>query len=83
MVDYYDTILAAIAGSVLGGVLLASVTTLSLSVGLFLGSLVAIVFVYDAMFRNPPLPPMDPRIAASVVVWHALLFALALATFVG
>ncbi|RQG95481.1 hypothetical protein [Natrarchaeobius chitinivorans] len=81
MVEHYDKVLAGIAGSLLGGVLLGLLTSVSFSAGLFAGTLVATLFVYDAMFRNPPLPPSDPRVAASAIVWHAILFGVAVATY--
>ena len=79
MLEYYDRILLGIAGSLLGGVLLAVLTSLALHVGIFAGTVVATVFVYDAMFRNPPLPATDPRVAAAAIVWHAVLGILAIA----
>jgi len=36
--------------------LLGAVTALGIYTGVFLGALVATAFVYDAMFRHPPLP---------------------------
>jgi hypothetical protein len=83
MFDYYDKVIAGIAGSILGGMLLGIVTALGMTTGLFAGTLVATLLVYDAMFRNPPLPATDPRVAASIVVWHAVLFAAAFAAYVG
>jgi len=64
--------------------LLGIVTALGMTTGLFAGTLVATLLVYDAMFRNPPLPATDPRVAASIVVWHVVLFAAAaFAAYVG
>jgi len=82
MFDYYDKVIAGIAGSILG-MLLGIVTALGMTTGLFAGTLVATLLVYDAMFRNPPLPATDPRVAASIVVWHAVLFTAAFAAYVG
>ncbi|WP_083822890.1 hypothetical protein [Halopiger xanaduensis] len=82
MLDYYDKIVVGIASSLLGGVALGVATGLAVESGLFLGALVATGFVYDAMFRNPPLPPTDPRVATAMVVWHVVLVVLAVATFV-
>lgn len=83
MLDYYDRVLAGIAASLLGGLLLGVVTTIQLHTGLFLGALAATGFVYDAMFRNPPLPATDPRTVATVIVWHVTLLGLALAVYTG
>lgn len=81
MVGYYDKILAAIAGSLLGGVALGLVTQVALSTGILFGALIATFFVYDAMFRNPPIPHRNPSGAVAVVIWHGFLgiaFAAAL-----
>lgn len=63
--------------------MLGIATALGMTTGLFVGTLVATLLVYDAIFRNPPLPATDPRVAASIIVWHAILFAAAIATYVG
>ncbi|MDJ1434567.1 hypothetical protein [Halostagnicola sp. A-GB9-2] len=81
MLDYYDKIIVGIAGSLLGGFLLSIATALGFQTGLFIGTAVATLFVYDAIFRNPPVPASDPRIAATAIVWHALLAVLAVAAF--
>ena len=83
MLDYYDKILVGIAGSLLGGIVLGVVTTIALQTGILLGTLVATVFVYDAVFRNPPLPTADPRTMAAVIVWQAVLVIASLAVAVG
>ncbi|RQH02429.1 hypothetical protein [Natrarchaeobius oligotrophus] len=83
MVEHYDKVLAGIAGSLLGGVLLSYVTAVSLTGGLFVGTLVATLFVYDAMFRNPPIPPSDPRVVATAIVWHAVLFGMVVVAYFG
>jgi hypothetical protein len=83
MVDYYDRIIVGIAGSVFGGMLLGAVTALGIYTGVFLGALVATAFVYDAMFRHPPLPTTQQRAAAAAIVWHAILLVLAIAVYVG
>ncbi len=79
--DYYDKILLGITGSVLGGVVLGAVSSLSIHVGAFLGALVATLFVYAGAFRNPPLPETQPRVKAAVVVWHVVLLVTALVIF--
>jgi len=77
MVDYYDAILVAIVGCILGGLALSLVTGIGVQAGVFAGTLVATLFVYDAIFRHPPLPPTEPVLAVPLVVWHAGLAALA------
>lgn len=76
MVDYYDKVVAAIAASLLGGGLLGAVTPLAFHVGLLAGTLVATAFVYDALFRRPPLPATHPKMAATAVGWHLFLLLL-------
>ncbi|TYL36527.1 hypothetical protein CV102_22150 [Natronococcus pandeyae] len=83
MISRHDKILIGIAASLLGGVVLGLVTTLQFHIGIFFGALVATVFVYDAMFRNPPLPTGQPKRMAAAIVWHAVLFVLALAVYFG
>ena len=83
MVSYYDKIIVAIAGSLLGGVAIGVVTALAFQTGLLVGTLFATVFLYDAIFRNPPLPATDPRVAATAIVWHAILAVLAITAFSG
>ncbi len=78
MLAYYDKIIVGIAVSLLAGALLGVVTTIAFQTGLFIGTLVATLLVYDAIFRNPPLPATDPRVAAAAIVWHAILAVLAI-----
>jgi uncharacterized protein YneF (UPF0154 family) len=70
MADYYDWVLAGILGSVLAGVAASAVMGLGLRAGLFAGALVATLFLYDAMFRNPPLPRTDLTMVVPVIAWH-------------
>lgn len=70
---YYDAILAAIAASLSGGLILGFLTTYSLQVGLLTGALVATAFVYHAIFRNPPLPDATPQAKAAATIWHLFL----------
>ncbi|THE64317.1 hypothetical protein D8Y22_13640 [Salinadaptatus halalkaliphilus] len=81
MIDYYDKIIVAIAGSLLGGAFLGLLTGLGFQTGLFIGTLIATLFVYHAIFRNPPLPTTDPRVAATAIVWHAFLVVIAATAF--
>jgi hypothetical protein len=83
MVEYYDKILIGVAGSVTGGIIIGILSGIGFQTGLFLGSFTATFFMYDAMIRNPPLPITDPTVAASAIVWHAVLFGLALAAYLG
>ena len=76
MVDYYDWVLVGISASILLGVAASLVTGLGLRAGLFAGTLVATVFLYDALVRNPPLPRTDPAMVVPVVTWHLGVVAL-------
>lgn len=83
MLDYYDRIVLAIPTSIGGGILLGLVTVLGFELGLLLGTLVATVFVYDAMFRHPPVPMRDPRTTAAAIVWHLLLLGVVFNAYTG
>lgn len=83
MVDYYDGILVAIVGCILGGLAVSLVTDIGIQAGVFAGTLVATLFVYDAIFRHPPLPPTNPAMAVPVVVWHVIVLVLAVAVALG
>lgn len=73
---YYDRILVAIGASLGGGVLGGLLTDLDLRVGALAGALVATVFVYDALFRNPPQAGHAPRTKVAAVTWHVFLVVL-------
>jgi hypothetical protein len=77
---YYDRILAAIGVSLGGGVLGGLLTDVEVRVTVLVGALVATVFVYDALFRNPPQAGHAPRTKAAAITWHALVVALAVAS---
>jgi uncharacterized protein YneF (UPF0154 family) len=72
-VDRHDWILLAIAVGLISGWLVGARTTVPMEYGLVAGFVLATPFVYDAIFRNPPLPENDVQRAAAVIVWHALL----------
>lgn len=81
--EYYDKILIGITSALLMGVLAGVLTSLAFSTGVLFGALAATPFVYDAMFRNPPLPSSNPEVAVAVIVWHAFLFVLVAAVYGG
>lgn len=78
---YYDKILAAIAASLGGGAVAGIVTDIRVRVGLLAGALLATIFVYHAMFRNPPRPDLSSRTKAATIVWHVFLGLLVLTTY--
>ena len=65
MVDYYDKLLGSIAAGLLVGVLIGAATSIALHQGVLFGSLIAMVFVFDALFGHPPLPESDRDIVRS------------------
>ncbi|MDG5760166.1 hypothetical protein QA600_12540 [Natronococcus sp. A-GB1] len=69
----YDWILLAIAIALVGGGLIGALTPVPMEYGLAAAFVLATPFVYDAMFRNPPLPASDFQRAAAAIIWHALL----------
>ena len=77
-IAYQDLILLGIAASVLGGIALSVITTIDFRIGLFMGSAIATIFIYHAMFRNPPVADTDPLLERSAIVWHVYLLMLAL-----
>lgn len=73
---YYDRVLVAILASLVGGVLGSVVVGVPRRAGLLGGSLVATVFVYDALFRRPPRPAPSARAKTAAVLWHVFLGSL-------
>lgn len=71
--EYYDKLLIAIVGSLGLGMAVGLATSVAFVTGLAAGAAFATVFVYEAMFRNPPLPPSSTEIKAAAVVWHVFL----------
>lgn len=78
---YYDRILGGIAASLAAGFFLGLVGEWSITVGLFGGAIIATVFVYLGVFRNPPLPETSSTVKSAAVVWHAFLAVLFLAVY--
>ncbi|WP_290811209.1 hypothetical protein [Halovivax sp.] len=73
MVEYDDKILLAIAAVLAGGWLVGALTAVPMQTARVVSVLAATPFVWDALFRNPPLPAAEPHRAVSAVVWHAIL----------
>lgn len=71
--ERYDWILLGIFVALAGGGLVGVLTTVPMEYGLAAGFLMATPFVYDAMFRSPPLPSDDFHRATAAIVWHLLL----------
>ena len=73
MVEYYDKILLAIAAALATGFAVGVTTAVPMAFAMAGSVLVATPIVYDAIFRNPPLPASGPQRAAVAIVWHVLL----------
>lgn len=73
--EYYDKLLLGIAGSLALGTAVGLATSVAFVTGLAGGAMLATVFVYEAMFRNPPLPTSSTAARAAAVVWHVFLLA--------
>lgn len=71
--ERYDWILLAIMVALVAGGIVGAATPVPMEYGLLAGFVVATPFVYDAMFRHPPLPSDDLQRATAAVIWHILL----------
>ncbi|AKH97008.1 hypothetical protein HLASF_0509 [Halanaeroarchaeum sulfurireducens] len=78
MLDYYDQILLAIAAVMIAGTAVGLHPLVEFHQGLASGSLVATLFLYEILFRNPPTEPTTSTTAASVVVGSSWLLTLML-----
>jgi hypothetical protein len=78
MLNYYDQILIAIAAVMIAGVVASVHPLIEIDQGLAGGSLVATLFLYEILFRNPPTEPTTSATAASVVVGISWLLTLIL-----
>lgn len=79
-ISYYDKVLIAIGLCLTLGGAVGLLTALNVRTGLFAGASVATLFVYDAIFRNPPQPTPSTRAKVGAIVWHVLLGALLIST---
>ena len=80
--EYYDKLLVAIGASLALGVAIGTVTSVPFIAGVAAGAAFATIFVYEAMFRNPPLPPDSIEMKAAAIVWHAFLAVVVVAALV-
>ncbi|MDQ2049514.1 hypothetical protein RBH26_03360 [Natronolimnohabitans sp. A-GB9] len=80
--EYYDKLLLAIIGSLMLGIAVGVATSIAFTTGIAVGAALATVFVYEAMFRNPPLPPSASGRAVAAVGWHAFLAVVLVAAAV-
>ena len=68
MVDYYDRVLIAIMAVILAGAAASLHPSIALYQGLAGGSLLSTGFLYEILFRNPPVEPTRSTAAASAAV---------------
>ena len=68
MSDYYDILLLAIPVAMGIGVLASLHQAVALHQGIALGSLLSVLVLVEAIYRNPPVEPTSAEVAASVVV---------------
>ena len=73
MVERYDWLLFAIAVTLVAGWVVGVVTSVPLSTSVAAGVLAATPFVYDALFRHPPVPAGRAGRATFAIAWHAVL----------
>ncbi|MCL9813701.1 hypothetical protein AArcSt11_08555 [Natranaeroarchaeum aerophilus] len=69
----YDWILVAIPVALLSGWIIGVLTVVPIEYGMVAGVVLATPFVYDAIFRNPPLPESDVQRAFAAILWHVLV----------
>lgn len=67
MVDEYDAYLVAMAGLIVVGGLASFHPALAVYQGIGLGSLVATLVLFDALFRNPPTEPTRSAASPSAI----------------
>lgn len=79
--EYYDKLLLGIIGGLGAGAAIGLLTTVAFQTGMAIGAVLATPFVYDAMFRNPPLPQSTTAKAAAVA-WHVFLVGAIVAALV-
>jgi len=73
--DRYDRLLGGMLVSLLLGVVVGLLPAVAFHQGMLGGSLLATGFFWQAVFRNPPVPASDRRMAGVAVAWHLGLFA--------
>lgn len=76
MVDYYDKLLIAIGAAIAIGGLTSAHPAVAVYQGFGTGSLVATLFLFEVLFRNPPAEPAQSRATPSAVVTVGWLVTL-------
>lgn len=75
MSDNYTRVLVLIPVALLGGAAVSLHPAVALHYGLAAGSALATIALYDALYRNPPVPRQDPWMASVTALWHVVLLA--------
>lgn len=76
MADYYDALLAAMAGAILAGAAASVHPEVAVYQGVGGGSAFATLLLYESLFRNPPSEPASTEQAGPAVVGTGWLLAL-------
>lgn len=78
VLDYYDKMPIAVGAVIVAGAAVSIHPLLGIHQGLAGGSPVATLFLYEILFRNPPVEPTTSTTAASVIVGISWLLTLIL-----
>lgn len=78
MVDYYDKVVIAIVSLIAAGLSASVHPSIALRQGLAGGTLLTAPFLYEVLFRNPPVESSRSSRMASVIVGTSLLLTTVL-----
>ncbi|NHN49187.1 hypothetical protein G9464_16530 [Halostella sp. JP-L12] len=73
---YYDRLLGGMLASLLAGAVVGFHPVVQMHQGLAGGAALATLLLWEGLFRNPPVPPSDRRVATAAAVWHGGLLLL-------
>lgn len=76
MVDYYDALLAGMAGAILAGAAASVHPAVTVYQGIGGGSAFATLLLYESLFRNPPSRPVSTEQVGPAVVGTGWLLTL-------
>lgn len=75
-IDRHDAVLLGIVAGLLGGASVGVFTSVTFRDGLAAGSAFSTLFLYEGLFRNPPVTTSPTRDRATAIAWHAYLLVL-------
>lgn len=78
MVSYYDKVLVALTAAIVAGAATSIHPSVALHQGLAGGSLVSTIFLYEAVFRNPPTEPSRHATVGGIIVGGSWLLTAVL-----